>query len=63
LEEVLAEDACLQIKDLAIDGKDLMALGYHGPDIGKILNALLEQVLDEKISNDRASLLDAVTKR
>ena len=60
LEEVLAEDACLQIKDLAIDGKDLMALGYHGPDIGKILNALLEQVLDEQISNDRAALLAAI---
>ena len=63
LEEVLAEDACLQIKDLAIDGKDLMDLGYSGPAIGKALNALLEQVLDEQIPNDRAALLAAVAKR
>ncbi|MBO5323935.1 MAG: HD domain-containing protein [Oscillospiraceae bacterium] len=63
LEEVLAENACLQIKDLAIDGKDLMDLGYSGPAIGKALNALLEQVLDEQIPNDRAALLAAVAKR
>jgi len=63
LEEVLAEDACLQVKDLAIDGKDLMALGFSGPAIGKALNALLEQVLDEKIPNDRSALLAAIEKR
>ena len=60
LEEVLAEDSCLQIKDLAIDGKDLMALGFSGPAIGKALNTLLEQVLDEQIPNDRDALLNAV---
>ena len=62
LEEVLAEDACLQIKDLAIDGKDLIALGFSGPAIGKTLSALLEQVLDEQIPNDRDALLAAVDK-
>ena len=60
LAEVLAEDACLQIKDLAIDGKDLMALGFSGPAIGKALNALLDQVLDEQLPNDRTALLNAV---
>ena len=60
LAQILAENACLQIKDLAIDGHDLMALGYAGPAIGKILHSLLEQVLDEKLPNDRQALLAAV---
>ena len=60
LAEVLAEDACLQIKDLAINGNDLMALGFSGPAIGKALNALLDQVLDEQLPNDRAALLNAL---
>ena len=63
LAEVLAENACLKVKDLAIDGHDLMDLGYAGPELGRILNALLEQVLDEKLSNDRAALLDAVKQQ
>ena len=62
LSEILSEDSCLQIKDLAIDGKDLMALGFSGPAIGQALNALLEQVLDEKIPNQREALLSAVKK-
>ena len=60
LEEVLAENACLKVKDLAINGHDLMKLGYAGPELGRILNALLEQVLDEKLPNQRQALLDAL---
>ena len=39
-----------------------MALGFSGPAIGRALNALLEQVLDEKIPNQREALLSAVKK-
>ena len=58
VEEILAEGSCLQLKDLAIDGKDLMALGFHpGPELGKCLQALLNQVLDGAISNEKEALL------
>jgi len=60
LDEILAENACLRIQDLAINGHDLMALGYHGPAIGKTLQALLDQVLDEQVENTRDSLLAAL---
>lgn len=60
LETLLAEAACLQIKDLAVGGKELMALGFPaGPKLGKCLQHLLEQVLDEQLPNEKASLLDA----
>ena len=60
LEEIEAENACLSLKDLAINGHDLMALGITGREIGKILNSLLEQVIDEKIPNKKDALLKAI---
>ena len=58
LEEVLAEAACLGLKDLAVNGKDLMALGFPaGKKLGACLNRLLELVLEEKIPNEKEVLL------
>lgn len=57
LAEIEAENACLSLKDLAISGHDLMALGYSGREIGKCLNHLLEQVIDEKLPNEKNALL------
>ena len=60
LSEILAEDACLGLKDLAVNGKDLMALGFPaGPRLGQCLNRLLEQVLDETLPNEKSALLSA----
>lgn len=56
------EDACLTVKDLAIDGNDLMTLGFQGREIGIRLTALLEQVLDETLPNDRSTLLEAAQR-
>ena len=57
LEEIKTENACLTVKDLAVNGNDLMALGYQGRGIGNCLNALLELVLDERIPNEKEDLL------
>ena len=60
LEEILAEDACLTVKDLAVDGKDLLELGFEaGPDLGACLEQLLDLVQDEEIPNSREQLLPA----
>lgn len=60
LDELLSENACLHLKDLAVNGHDLMALGYTGPAIGKTLNALLEAVLSEEIENEKQALLGLI---
>lgn len=60
LEELLAEAACLTVRDLAIDGKDLIELGFApGPAIGACLAKLLEQVQDETLPNEKDTLLQA----
>ena len=59
LAEILAEESCLKIKDLAINGHDLMQMGFTGRAIGQCLQALLDQVLDEQIPNEKTALLQA----
>ena len=60
LQEIEAENACLSIRDLAVSGHDLMDLGYRGPAIGQALQFLLEQVLDERVENEKEALLKAL---
>ncbi len=60
LEEICRENACLSLKDLAVKGNDLMALGYQGKAIGEALDRLLNLVLDEKLPNEKDALLRAV---
>ena len=61
IREILAEDACFSIKDLAVNGWDLQQAGFApGPDIGKCLHWLLGQVQDEVLPNERAVLLQTV---
>ena len=59
LAEILAEESCLKIKDLAVNGHDLMELGFTGRAIGQCLQVLLDQVLDEQIPNEKTALLQA----
>ena len=59
LAEIKAENACLSVKDLSVNGHDLMAIGLSGPAIGNALNELLEQVLDETLPNEKEALLAA----
>ena len=63
LAEIKAENACLQLKDLAVNGNDLLALGLTGKQIGETLNSLLEQVMDDVLPNDRSVLLEAAKRR
>jgi tRNA nucleotidyltransferase (CCA-adding enzyme) len=60
LVELEQEDACLTLKDLAVKGNDLMALGITGRAIGQTLNCLLEKVLEEELPNDKNTLLQFV---
>lgn len=58
LQEVLADNACFHLKDLAVKGSDLIAVGYEkGAGLGRCLKNLLDEVLDERLPNDRQVLL------
>ena len=62
LENLLAEERCFTLRQLAVNGRDLMALGLAGPAVGRMLQQLLAQVLDGTLPNDHAALLDAAQR-
>ena len=59
LEAVLADGVCFNVKDMAINGRDLMALGARGKAVGECLSHLLSLLLAEKLPNERECLLEA----
>ncbi|MCR5210773.1 MAG: HD domain-containing protein [Lachnospiraceae bacterium] len=61
--EIKAADECLSLSDLAVKGADLIAAGVKpGPGMGKILNAMLSDVLDDPTHNDRDYLMTNYVK-
>ena len=62
LQQIREEDSCLSIRDLALNGHDLMALGCSGKAIGQGLNLLLNLVLEEQCENTREALICALNR-
>jgi len=53
-----------QLNDLAVDGSDLIELGYaEGPELGRALDALLDAVVDDPTLNTRKQLLERARVR
>lgn len=64
LDRLLEQNACFSLRRLAVNGRDMTALGYCGPEVGKILQLLLHGVVDGKMPNDREALLrEAKTRK
>lgn len=60
---IMNKNQALCIKDLSISGKDIIDLGVKmGPDVGKMLERLLNYVLDKPEDNDRDILVDLCRK-
>ena len=60
IDEIRAEDACLSLRTLAVGGDDLMELGIpKGKRIGEMLHVLLEEVIEERLPNEKSALLQA----
>lgn len=61
--QIKEKDECFQLKDLAVTGQDLIALGMKpGPGIGQMLHELLDLVLEDPQANQKENLLE-VAKR
>ncbi len=57
--QVLKEESCFAVRDLAVSGSDVMAMGVPaGPRVGQILRSLLSDVLEERCANTSEALLD-----
>jgi len=52
-----AENPCVTRKQLAVTGKDLLSLSLQGPQLGRMLDRLLEEVLEGRLTNEKDALL------
>lgn len=58
LEEVIQDEGSLKVKDLAIDGMDIINMGCKsGPMIGAALKHLLNEVIKERVQNNKEDLV------
>ena len=62
-ETVLENNDCFSLKALAINGNDIKNAGMKGPEISASLNWCLQQVIEEKLPNEKAALMQALSDR
>ncbi len=59
--QILFEKSCLSIRDLSINGDDVIQSGVpKGPMVGQVLQMLLDKVLVGEVANSREALLAAI---
>lgn len=61
---ILSDDSCFSLKQLAVNGNDLISFGIpEGKEIGTALNHLLNAVIDGKVANSKDVLLKYLQSR
>lgn len=61
--EIRAAGDCLDLKHLAVNGRDLMSAGVRpGKDMGEILNRMLQEVLERPENNQKEILMSMFVK-
>lgn len=59
--EMISREECVSLKELQINGKDLITAGFKpGKEMGRILNSLLDMVIEDPSLNDKETLLGIV---
>lgn len=62
-QEIIDRGDCIAVKDLDINGSDLMEYGMQGPEIGETLNELLHIVMENPKLNDKDTLIAMIENR
>lgn len=60
LDKIIENDEPYKISHLDISGKDIMALGYNGKQVGEKLDFLLNEVVKDSTLNKREKLLNLI---
>ena len=58
VDDILSRGLAFKLSDLRLTGRDLISLGARGPEVGRILEHLLDDVIDGNIENEKAMLLE-----
>ena len=59
---VISENECFSLKDLKVNGNDIIKLGFKGREVGEALDKLLNDVISGKLKNDKDTLINSIKK-
>lgn len=62
-QQLREEDSCLKINQLAVNGSDLMSLGFKGKAVGDELKRLLSAVIEEELPNEHDALISSAKEQ
>lgn len=63
MDKIVTEEQCFTIKELEVNGKDLLNIGYkQGKQLGAALQGLLDCVIANEVENDKEKLLELAEK-
>lgn len=57
LEQIISDGDCISLKQLDLNGNDLISEGFQGKEIASLLQKCLQHVMEEKIPNQKKDLL------
>ena len=60
LSEIEENNECYIIKNLKVNGRDIMSLGYKNKEVGEVLNYLLEIVIEDYTVNKKDLLIKKI---
>lgn len=63
LKRAVEKQMQVTVNDLAVNGKDLIELGFTGKEIGEIKKELLDKYLSEEIQNNKEEMLEYVKEK
>ena len=59
---LIEQNACVSIRQLAVNGGELLRLGYKGKEVGEMLSLLLNEVISGRLQNEKTALLEFAEK-
>ena len=62
-DQIIADQECCSLKDLAVNGNDLVQAGFRGREIHEGLNLLLNEVIHERLPNQKDVLMQYILNR
>lgn len=60
--KIISEKECYSLKNLSINGNDIMKMGFVGKEIGETLNFLLNAVIEGNCPNEKSFLIEYIEK-
>lgn len=63
LKRAVEKQMQVTVNDLAVNGKDLIELGFTGKEVGEIKKELLDKYLSEEIQNNKEEMMEYVKEK